>query len=352
MRPDFKQNDAMTVMRVASTTNCDVQQMAQTCVMSRDVGSDASFEVEIDGDYVAGTLQWYKYYVGLPPHFHSYQQRLTAPGGIDENMHLTENGKRLTISPIKDDDFYETKYWAELSAAELQTQAIAQYEIDDDLTNPRLLRVYFIIQNRPVDFGPFLPGDSLHINLADHITIPKSAMEFVWKKMVSPLKYISMEKPENNVLDIQYLNRSDFGIISVQVYGSKENIPGRVQTMEKNFNIALDETKSCSRYAGHIQCQCNSGYHGDGYQCADINECIHGSHHCVTMANCVNTLGSYNCVCPPGYQGDGRIECTDVDECSQPHLHNCDINAKCTNTEGSYSCECTDDYLGNGFDCL
>ena len=42
--------------------------------------------------------------------------------------------------------------------------------------------------------------------------------------------------------------------------------------------------------------------------CADIDECVTGTHNCNERANCTNTNGSFTCQCKEGYTGDG-IEC-------------------------------------------
>ena len=41
----------------------------------------------------------------------------------------------------------------------------------------------------------------------------------------------------------------------------------------------------------------------------DNNECMLGTHDCDNVAACQNTVGSFNCQCPTGYFGDGKT-CT------------------------------------------
>ena len=41
----------------------------------------------------------------------------------------------------------------------------------------------------------------------------------------------------------------------------------------------------------------------------DNNECMLGTHDCDNVAACQNTIGSFNCQCPTGYFGDGKT-CT------------------------------------------
>ena len=42
---------------------------------------------------------------------------------------------------------------------------------------------------------------------------------------------------------------------------------------------------------------------GNGYACADIDECREDSHSCDKNANCTNNIGSYTCACNNGYRG-------------------------------------------------
>ena len=44
---------------------------------------------------------------------------------------------------------------------------------------------------------------------------------------------------------------------------------------------------------------------------ADIDECLEGIHNCSVVATCQNVLGSYDCNCMTGYVGDG-VTCASV----------------------------------------
>ncbi|KAI1895278.1 hypothetical protein AGOR_G00104650 [Albula goreensis] len=99
-----------------------------------------------------------------------------------------------------------------------------------------------------------------------------------------------------------------------------------------------------------FQCQCATGYRGDGRSCYDVDECAESIATCGAHSQCVNLQGSYNCQCHSGYQFgfDGRT-CIDVDECrSQP----CHSEATCYNTLGSFECQCRAGFQGDGLQCL
>ena len=108
-------------------------------------------------------------------------------------------------------------------------------------------------------------------------------------------------------------------------------------------------SQNCTNTEGSFTCSCNDGYtlNNDGFTCDDINECSDNSDNCSQI--CTNTEGSFTCSCNTGYFQDG-INCTDIDECSD-NSDNCSQN--CTNREGSFTCSCNDGYILNndGFTC-
>ncbi|XP_029530770.1 nidogen-2 [Oncorhynchus nerka] len=108
----------------------------------------------------------------------------------------------------------------------------------------------------------------------------------------------------------------------------------------------------CVNLPGSHRCQCQSGYKFgfDGRTCIDVDECVEGIGLCGANAHCVNLPGSHRCQCQSGYEFgiDGR-SCIDLDECrSQP----CHPQATCSNTLGSYQCQCQYDFQGDGFQCV
>ncbi|XP_047432393.1 nidogen-2 isoform X2 [Mugil cephalus] len=74
-------------------------------------------------------------------------------------------------------------------------------------------------------------------------------------------------------------------------------------------NHDCDTTAQCIPLEDQaFQCQCATGYRGDGRNCYDINECAEGLSTCGDHAECVNLPGSHRCQCQSGYEFgyDGR----------------------------------------------
>uniref|UniRef100_A0AAX7TPK5 Nidogen 2a (osteonidogen) n=1 Tax=Astatotilapia calliptera TaxID=8154 RepID=A0AAX7TPK5_ASTCA len=117
-----------------------------------------------------------------------------------------------------------------------------------------------------------------------------------------------------------------------------------------------------------FQCQCATGYTGDGHNCYDIDECAEGLGTCGDNSECVNLPGSHRCHCQRGYEFgyDGRT-CVagltvplrsilgafsttflhpQLQKCSSSPCH---INARCINGLGSFQCQCQLGFFGNGF---
>ncbi|CAB4038658.1 latent-transforming growth factor beta-binding 4-like isoform X1, partial [Paramuricea clavata] len=107
------------------------------------------------------------------------------------------------------------------------------------------------------------------------------------------------------------------------------------------------QNANCTNTEGSYSCQCLKGYTGDGkLNCSDIDECT-SPNVCIQNSQCSNTVGSYVCQCVVGYSGDGYSNCTDINECKQSYSV-CHSLAKCSDTEGTFSCQCDSGFTGDG----
>ncbi|CAI5637871.1 unnamed protein product [Oreochromis niloticus] len=84
-----------------------------------------------------------------------------------------------------------------------------------------------------------------------------------------------------------------------------------------------------------FQCQCATGYTGDGHNCYDIDECAEGSGTCGDNSECVNLPGSHRCHCQTGYEFsyDGRT-CVDQPERLKTHCEHHRDSVKTTSADG------------------
>ena len=91
--------------------------------------------------------------------------------------------------------------------------------------------------------------------------------------------------------------------------------------------------------------QCQVGQKWEYFTCPDIDECRLGLHKCHVNASCVNLPGSYDCQCNSGFKGDGRTYCNKT--CSVQCQH-----GKCSGAP-DYVCICDLGWTGNdcGEDC-
>ncbi|XP_071942282.1 uncharacterized protein [Antedon mediterranea] len=103
--------------------------------------------------------------------------------------------------------------------------------------------------------------------------------------------------------------------------------------------ICLDLEECVNTDASYF-CRCVTGYARatDDAECTDVDECVpvNGTLPCSINAGCNNLVGSYSCSCNRGYAGDGFI-CADIDECT---TGTDDCDQTCTNTAGNYTCSC------------
>jgi len=77
--------------------------------------------------------------------------------------------------------------------------------------------------------------------------------------------------------------------------------------------------------------------------CHDSDECDLNLDNCDENADCFNTPGDFECDCKTGWDGDG-IHCADVDECSWNSVrnHTCLDTEICQNTIGDFTCSSVD----------
>ncbi|XP_030387552.1 nidogen-1 [Scaptodrosophila lebanonensis] len=57
----------------------------------------------------------------------------------------------------------------------------------------------------------------------------------------------------------------------------------------------------------HYECQCNAGYHGDGYVCIEELNCLNKPTLCDMNAKCHSTNTGLVCVCNQGFYGNGSV---------------------------------------------
>jgi len=105
-----------------------------------------------------------------------------------------------------------------------------------------------------------------------------------------------------------------------------------------------DVNANCTDTAGSYDCECHTGFVGNGFICMDqINECNSGAHECDVNAICADAPVGYTCACRPGFAGDGKT-CTDVDECVDGNHYCNDADSTCVNEIGDFSCDCRPGY--------
>ena len=76
--------------------------------------------------------------------------------------------------------------------------------------------------------------------------------------------------------------------------------------------VCMFLSAQCSNLRGSFECECNTGFQGNGTICDDVDECLN-TRSCHFNAICTNTQGSFSCACKPGYEGS---DCQDIDECA------------------------------------
>ncbi|KAM8841767.1 nidogen-1-like [Synchiropus picturatus] len=119
---------------------------------------------------------------------------------------------------------------------------------------------------------------------------------------------------------------------------------------------ACGSNSVCVNQPGSFGCRCLPGFTMEPHSRAcvaqhrPLDHCAAGSHSCdiPERARCSYVGGSaFVCSCLPGFHGDGH-QCHDVNECAQVRCHQ---DATCTNTPGSFSCQCRAGFHGDGLQC-
>ncbi len=110
---------------------------------------------------------------------------------------------------------------------------------------------------------------------------------------------------------------------------------------------ACSDMAECSNTDGAYGCTCIPGWEGDGFQCANIDECDAEESPCGANSTCEDNAGSYECGCLDGYipDPDAEVGCIDIDECAE-NTDDCGNHSVCTNTLGGFTCECVAGYGG------
>ncbi|XP_063296068.1 nidogen-2 [Pelobates fuscus] len=121
-----------------------------------------------------------------------------------------------------------------------------------------------------------------------------------------------------------------------------QRFPPNAQKLSVDRVFALyNKDEKVVRYA--ITNHVGSVHDSPGEESQEVNPCYDGTHICDTRAQCQPASGlNYSCVCASGFHGDGH-ECADLNECEMG-LSKCGQNTVCVNLEGSYKCDCQSGY--------
>lgn len=92
---------------------------------------------------------------------------------------------------------------------------------------------------------------------------------------------------------------------------------------------------------GGYECQCRSGFHGNGYTCYPEG----------TAETTEETTSGSPTECKNGfYYDETNRACVDIDECAQ-YSNICDPNAECVNRMGGFDCRCRSGFYRSGSRC-
>ncbi|XP_072174878.1 uncharacterized protein [Diadema setosum] len=339
-----------------------------TCFLESEIGQSVRLHVQAHGALtdVRWRIEWYRFYSGLLPVFHSFREILDSPAFnySDEQSNREVN----TITSLGEDSFYPNRYIAEIhvvddygngysqQASARDGDPIAVFDLTQtEWRSPSITRVYFVIESIPVEIAPHFTGNVAMLDLNRYISSDQSGpLHFRWASegaidILGRQDHTLLEEHDSK-LNLNRLREEQLdGAIRGMAYGRNGRVPGRVLVASCRFKIQEGKNQVCSGPFAARVCKCRSGYVQDGTGCIDINECLLTSTMCAPEAVCVNTEGSFRCECSRGFAGDGITACADVDECAVENP--CHPSGLCINSHGSFSCSCADGYIGDGFDC-
>lgn len=104
--------------------------------------------------------------------------------------------------------------------------------------------------------------------------------------------------------DRNYCIDTSLGLTTVPNYGC-DLCGGACWTGADSCDLSSTECEDAPNNG--YACTCRTGFQTpSGDSCADVNECVAGTHTCGGTTYCVNTYGSFTCDCIPGYQKSGE----------------------------------------------
>ena len=105
-------------------------------------------------------------------------------------------------------------------------------------------------------------------------------------------------------------------------------------------NVGCDANALCTPGAQTVSCVCKAGFTGNGFSCADVNECVLGNYTCPANEQCINTIGSYTCGCKVGFA-----------DCNNSANDGCEINTT-NNTDSCNGCNLACSKVNNSPTCV
>ena len=103
----------------------------------------------------------------------------------------------------------------------------------------------------------------------------------------------------------------------------------------------------CENLKGSYRCKCPAGFAGDGFSCADLDECV-ASHACLPgNTTCVNTPGSYFCISKTtskatASEGSGKIQGGTKNVTAKKKIENEILKEREKETNGTQRSFCTE----------